>query len=93
MIKDPSEQDVLRRQVNELREHLAIEGELAPKTKDALHAVADDIHTLLAKDTTSQDWSDVGKRWNEALLDFEFKHPRLSILIEQVTTTLANVGI
>jgi ElaB/YqjD/DUF883 family membrane-anchored ribosome-binding protein len=89
-----SHQDQLRGELTTLHELLEGVDEVSADTKQAMQAVAADIHRLLDQNQESPGdaWSQVGTRWQQAVLNFESQHPRLTQAVDQITGLLANVG-
>jgi hypothetical protein len=95
---EESQQDRLRLELKMLHELLEDLDEVGGGTKDAMRQVASDIDRILdeaktQQDTTEQEWSGIGKRWRDAVLEFESHHPRLTQVVDSVTSILANAGI
>ena len=93
-----SQEERLRWELTMLHELLEDVDELGPETKEAIQLVASDIQKLIGSEAEGEDkkkdqWSSIGKRWREALLDFESHHPRLTQAVDQVSGMLANAGI
>ena len=96
-----SQEEKLRWELTMLHELLEDVEELGPETKQAIQVVAADIQRLLGDqeasekddDTKQDEWSNVRKRWRDAVLDFESHHPRLTQAVDQVSGMLANAGI
>ena len=98
----PESQEEKRRwELTMLHQLLENVNELGPETKDAIQLVAADIERLLGEkkdqdkdeETEKDEWSSVGKRWRDAVLEFESHHPRLTQAVDQVSGMLANAGI
>jgi len=90
---DKSELDKLRQELILLHQLLAEGQEVNPETRDAMQAVAADIQAVLDPQSAEDDWSQIGKRWRDAILGFETRHPRLTQAVDQITGALANAGI
>ena len=91
---DESQQDRLRLELKMLHELLENVEEVGSGTKDTMQLLATDINRLLEQEAEADDkWTLIGKRWREVLLDFESHHPRLTQVVDQITSALANAGI
>ena len=90
----PHEKTALEEQLVKLHEVLEEHPPIRDETRDLLLTVALDISRELGETKpTSTDWQELGQRWKSIVSRFETKHPQLTRIIDQVTTTLANTGI
>lgn len=90
---EKTEREKLQGELTTVHELLENVDEVNTDTKEALQLLAADIQRILQRESERDDWSGIGKRWREAVLDFEVKHPRLAQAIDEVTGLLANAGI
>ena len=90
---EESQQDRLRLELKMLHQLLEDMDEAGAGTKDAMRQVASDIDRILDAEESRDEWSGIGKRWRDAVLDFESHHPRLAQVVDSVTNILANAGI
>ncbi len=90
-----SDQERLLQELNQLHQMLEQTSEIDAATTEAMRLVAADMSRVLneRQDATVDTWTGFGKRWREAVLHFESKHPRLAQVVEQITSVLAGAGI
>jgi len=83
----------LQQRLNELHAELAAATELDPGLRRSLREVADDIEKLLDEAEPDTDTGDLQDRVQQATVEFEAEHPRLSGILSDLADTLTKLGI
>jgi hypothetical protein len=88
------EQQKLRELLETLHQELATVDSVDESTGDVLSTLREDIGKLVDKEQSSGIATDepLVERLNEAVTHFEAGHPRLSMAIQHVLDSLANMG-
>ncbi len=90
---DPSQREDLQRTLVELHGQLDDAADVNDELRELLQTAASDINRVLDQEGDGEHLVPAVDRSREAALQFEGRHPVLSQMIEQITTTLANMGL
>lgn len=85
----------LRTKLKELHQSLQDVDTLDEEARQLLTTVAEDLHRLAIQPQTltAEHISPVSTQLNELALQFESRHPHLTVLLGRITESLANLGI
>jgi cytochrome c-type biogenesis protein CcmH/NrfF len=88
------EQQQLRDLLETLHKELEQVGSVDEKTADVLTSLKDDIGKLVREgDQDDEGRENMVERMNEAIGHFEEEHPKLSMMIQHVLDSLAQMGL
>jgi hypothetical protein len=88
-----ADREALRQSLGELHHQLIQLEDVKPETEELLRTIAKDIDNVLDPKSPETGSSDLTSRWQEALLEFEGRHPQLTQTMDQITTALASIGL
>lgn len=87
----------LTQTLQQLRDELSQAQQVDGETRTLLEGVTDDIDRLLqrgaAQPHDKHEVDSLSSRLSDLLVKFEAEHPRLTVVLSQVTDGLANLGI
>ena len=85
--------DKLKGLLSDLHAELANTGELDTDAKRQLEILAKDIQGAIEPDTDKPLLEDARDQLQAAAVNFESEHPRIAGVLENITDTLAKLGI
>ncbi|MCP4000962.1 MAG: DUF4404 family protein [Gammaproteobacteria bacterium] len=83
----------LKELLSELHTELGDAGELDTDAKQQLEVLAKDIQGAIDPDSDKPLLEDVSDQLQVAAVNFESEHPRIAGVLENITDTLAKLGI
>jgi len=89
------EKQQLRETLAALRGELGDRAQVDDETRALLKTLTDDINRLLSADATAsaEQVEPLSEQVQDLVLKFETEHPRLTAVLNQVASALANMGI
>lgn len=76
----------------DLKEELAVSEFAAPSARQQIQSLIDQIENFLIEDQLATEHA-LNEPINEAVTRFEVSHPKLTTLLNNISTTLSNMGI
>lgn len=91
------EKTKLRELLEDLHGELEKADSVEPETRNLLKSVMDDIHGVLERREgeghSPEEEESISDRLSQSLVEFESSHPRVSLVVERLMKTLADIGI
>lgn len=92
IVSKPMPAQQLRTELEQLQKLLRDTHDIDDSTRQSLAQLASDIQRVMQESVT-QPPPDLRQRVDDAVLDFETKHPQLTQILSRVTDLLSNMGI
>ncbi len=92
IVSKPMPAQQLRNELEQLHKLLRDTHDIDDSTRQSLAQLASDIQRVMQESVT-QPPPDLRQRVDDAVLDFETKHPQLTQILSRVTDLLSNMGI
>lgn len=85
--------DKLRLSLDELREQLKLLDRGDSQARARIEGLIADLETEIADTDSSERFQAVSQKLPDLVTQFEVEHPRITSILDQIMTTLSNMGI